>query len=111
MEYEEIKPISRIEAEAIFDSSNDYKISKALVRLAYYDEDWRWVQSKCLEYLENSGKEIQSTAVLCLGHLARIHHQLDLETVLPVLMELRNDSSLIGKIEDTLDDIRIYIDS
>lgn len=111
MKYEKIEPISRIEAEAIFASSNHVEISKTLVRLAYHDEDWHWVQSKCLDYLENGENEIQCTAILCLGHLARIHHQLDLETILPILMKLKDDSALQGRVEGTLDDISIFIDS
>jgi hypothetical protein len=44
-----------------------------------------------------------------LGHLARIHRQLDLELVLQRLAELKADPLVKAGAEDALDDIRFYL--
>jgi hypothetical protein len=44
-----------------------------------------------------------------LGHLARIHGQLDLERVEPRLRELRADPEVAGSAEDALDDIERFM--
>lgn len=108
MKYEPIEPISKEKAEVIFNSGEAHEIEKALTRLAYHYKNWRWVQAKCLFYVENGNDGLQQTAILCLGHLARIHRQLDLEIVIPLLEKLKSQNNLQGQIEDALDDIDIY---
>ena len=44
MKYQAVTPISRWEAQAIFDEGTPQEIAFTLVRLAYYDPDWMWVQ-------------------------------------------------------------------
>lgn len=84
MEYQEVLPISRQEAEKEFDSNNPSRISNALLRITYHDSDWLWVQSKCLELINYPDRNVKSIAVTCLGHLARIHGTLDIDKVVPV---------------------------
>jgi len=109
MQYEEIDPISRSDAMAALGSANPRDICKALVRLAIHDPDLQWVQSLCIELTKHATVEVQSTAILCLGHLARIHKALDLEKVVPLLIELRKDPLLSGRVDDAMDDIEIFL--
>jgi len=109
MQYEEIDSISRSDAMVALDSDNPRDICKALVRLAFHDPDLRWVQSLCIELAEHSTVEVQSTAILCLGHLARIHRALDLEKVVPLLIDLRKNPLLSGRVDDAMDDIEIFL--
>jgi hypothetical protein len=81
----------------------------ALLSLALYDPDWRSVQEKCLEHLRDPDSDVVSTAILCLGHLARRRRSLDLDRVLPELRQLRSDPALSGRVDDVLDDIRAYV--
>jgi hypothetical protein len=109
MQYEEIDSISRSDAMVGLGSANPRDICKALVRLAFHDPDLRWVQSLCIELAEHSTVEVQSTAILCLGHLARIHRALDLEKVVPLLIDLRKNPMLSGRVDDAMDDIEIFL--
>jgi hypothetical protein len=109
MQYEEIDPISRTEAMVALGSADLRDISKALVRLAFHDPDLQWVQSLCMELTKHSTVEVQMTAILCLGHLARIHGALDLEKVVPLLIELSKNPLLAGRVDDAMDDIEIFL--
>ena len=107
MTYREPQPISRSEAEHIFASGTADEIASALIDIAFHDPDWRWVQNKCLGFTSDDAPVVRQAAVTCLGHVARIHRTLDLETVLAVLNELSRDPAVTT--EDALDDIRMFI--
>ena len=81
----------------------------ALIRLAFHDPDLRWVQGICIVLAEHSTVEVQSTSILCLGRLARIHRALDLEKVAPLLIDLRKNPLLSGRVDDAMDDIEIFL--
>lgn len=85
-------PIGRKDAETAFRSGKVEAICDALVRLAYHDSDWRFVQGRCLEFLKHENPDVRGLAATCLGHLARIHGTLDLQFVKPLLTALVVDS-------------------
>ena len=105
--YEEPKPISRTEAEQVFASNDSYAIESALVNIAFHDDDWHWVQDKCLGFTSHPEPPVRQVAITCLGHVARIHGKLDLAVVLPVLKKLSRDPDV--DTEDTLNDIRMFL--
>jgi hypothetical protein len=107
--YQEIFPMSRPELERLTDSGNDSAIIEGLLSAAYYDPDWRWVQNLCLRFLSSPDTGIRSNAATCLGHIARIHRQLDTETVTPRLRELLDDPSIAPYAEDALEDIKLFL--
>ena len=109
MEYHEIFPIDRCDLERMFESGNEHAIVEALLSAAYYDPDWRWVQGLCLRFLDHSDRNVRWNAATCLGHLARIHRDLDLELVLPKLQELKGDPLVASSVEDALDDIHFFL--
>ena len=80
-----------------------------LLSLALYDREWKLVEDLCLKMLHDPDTDIVATAILALGHLARIHRQLDLDRVLPELEALKSNEALAGRVSDTLDDINIYV--
>src|ERR1051326_2548243 len=90
-------------------SENKDAICDALVGIAYYDPDWRWVQSYCLLFLNHRDADIRGLAATCLGHLARIHRVIDLNIVLPELKKLLKDPEIGGRVEDALSDIEIFL--
>jgi len=107
--YYKVSPISRSDADAAFSSGDSGRTSNALVSLAFHDADWRWVQDKCLRYIDSPFPDVRRLSIVCLGHLARIHGSLDMDEVLPVLEGLMEDAELRGVVEDTLEDIDIFI--
>ena len=107
MEFREVFPFERTELERLLNSGNDTAITDALLSAAYYDADWKWVQAACLRFLNHPERTVRWTAATCLGHVARIHRQLDLETVVPRLMELKADPSI--DVEDAIEDIKFFL--
>ncbi len=111
MKYHEPQSISRNEAEKCFLSGKPDQICDALVRIAFHDPDWRWAQAQCLRFIASSNNEIKGLAATCLGHLARIHRQLDIADVKAVLLKMTKDPIVGGRAEDALSDIQMYMEN
>lgn len=109
--YHEVLPISRDDAEIALTSNDERRIADALVSLAYHDPDWKWVQDICLDFVQSPFPDIRHLSIICLGHLARIHETLEMEKVIPLLESLRDSEELGGTVEDTLEDIDIFIEN
>jgi len=101
--------MSRRELETLFETGNTSAICDALLSAAYYDPDWRWVQGVCLRFLDHADLGVRSNAAICLGHIARIHRNLDLDVVLPKLLALKADVELAHWVDDALEDIRFFL--
>jgi hypothetical protein len=101
--------LSRKQATADLASADSRKRVGALLSLALYDSDWRWVQDQCLRLLADSDEEVVATAILGLGHLARLHQRLDLDRVLPALKTLQAEPRFGGRVSDAFDDIRMFV--
>jgi hypothetical protein len=85
MIFDNSQPKTREELEDIFISNDIKLISEGLVSLSLYENDWRWAQNICLDYLNNDSPIISGLAATCLGHIARIQRQLDKEKVIAAL--------------------------
>jgi hypothetical protein len=109
VKYEAIMERDREEIEILLCSSDKHDIECALLSAAYYDPEWRWVQAQCLTFTRHSDQNVRWVAAICLGHLARIHRQLDLELVLQRLTEMRADPLVKPAVDDALDDIRFFL--
>ena len=111
MEYEEPTLIERKDAEVELASGNWEKISMALLRLSLHDSDPKWLEATLLPYLRHDHYWVRGVAAMCLGHVARLHGTLDLDTVIPAIRELLDDEAreTRGKALDALDDIEIFM--
>ena len=107
--YEDPAALSRQQLECEFDSDSGVRIADALVSAALHEADWPWVQDWCMRFAGHSDVDVRRVAITCLGHLARLHHTLDLDRVLPLLAVKLNDTALQGTVEDTLSDIRMFV--
>lgn len=110
MPYKRVQPHTKEEAEEIFAQGTSEQIRDALLGVTYYVEDWRWVQSACLEALESSDMLVQEIAILCLGHLATFHKVLDLAVVLPAFQVHASQSELASALQRALDDIAFHVE-
>ena len=52
--------MDRRELEALIDSGNETAIIDALLSAAYFDPEWRWVQSICLRFLDHANLQMPS---------------------------------------------------
>ena len=109
MKYHEIFPLNRPDLERLLESGNQKAIIDALLSAAYYDPDWKWVQTTCLRFLDHSETDVRWNAATCLGHVARIHKKLDTEIVVPKLTALKADPTIAANVQDALDDIEWYL--
>jgi hypothetical protein len=107
--YEKIEPISRSEAEAVIRRDQTGDIPLTLIRLAYYEPDWRWVQDLCISLSDHKDKWVRRACATCFGHLARIHGRIEREKINPVLTRLLNDSDVSGYAQDTIDELDIFL--
>ena len=109
--YEAPREYSRKEAAEIFASEDIDSILRLMVGLAYYDPDWKWVQDKCLTLSEHKVFNLRYIAALCFSHLARIHGELDLNQVRPVLLRLENDPEpyVRGMATEAIEDIEHFL--
>lgn len=88
----------------------DWPVAQSeLLGLALHYEDWRWVQGVCLSLLDHENIDLRRTAVMSLGHLARIHGDIG-EEVRVELEKRRLDPALEGRAQDALDDIAMFVE-
>jgi len=109
MEYKAIKPIGIEAATMMLSSKNAALIIDALLRAVESIEDWHWLQDTCLRFVDDDDVWIARTAIICLGHIARIWGKLDKEKVLDKLAALKAKPELLGHIESAEDDIYCFL--
>jgi len=107
--YEEVPPSSRAALATALLEGDFESAAERLLGVVLHDGDWRWCQDRCLALVDHESEAVRRIAVLGLGHLARLHRQLDVPHVVPRLRELLNDPVLGGAAEDALDDIAVFL--
>jgi len=83
---------------------------KGLLSLAHQADDWEYAQDLMIRYSEDSDENVRGIAILCFGHIARIHGTIDQERVMPIIEKaLHDESSFVrGHADSALDDIRLF---
>ncbi|HTS09705.1 MAG TPA: hypothetical protein VMP68_29335 [Candidatus Eisenbacteria bacterium] len=107
--FENPTPLPRPQLEIALASSEASAVAEALIRMALWENDWRWAEQKSLSALRDARKEVRTAALLAIGHLARLHRSLDLQTVIPAVRKLLADTECRGTAEDALDDIATFM--
>ncbi|HBY64199.1 MAG TPA: hypothetical protein DEH78_30625 [Solibacterales bacterium] len=108
MIYENVTPISRGEAEALLRGASATESATTLIRVALHEPDRAWAERLFLKALDDGRSEVRAAAVTGLGHLARIHCEID-SAALDALRALRDDPLLGGLAEDALDDVSTFV--
>ncbi|MES2790450.1 MAG: hypothetical protein V4719_12640 [Planctomycetota bacterium] len=107
--YVELEPVSHAEADNRLSSSDQYLIARTLIVIGLYDEDWRWVQQHALRFLSHDSEIVISAAILSLAHTARVNRSIDKNVIVPALQAVAADPRFIGKVQDAIDDIEMYV--
>ncbi|NML35544.1 hypothetical protein [Paraburkholderia antibiotica] len=101
---------SKEELEHRLNSSDKDAVIDALMYLCFNINDPEWIQDKCIEAIEREKDEdIRGLGITCIGHVARMHSQINKDKVMPVLKRLLCDESLSGRAQDALDDIDTFV--
>ena len=85
-------------------------IRETTIALALTEPDRQWMELQLVELMRDANGSVRSIAALAVGHLARVHGQIDLEEVMPVLQDLLEDSEAAGNAANALDDISMFVD-
>ena len=108
VKFEQPEAISKDEAQKALSSVRTDVVATTLIRIALWEQDWRWAEKVFLNSLRDDRKEVRSAALLSLGHLARLHHILHTGVVLPAVTALLTDPDCAGLARDAIDDIERY---
>lgn len=99
---------TRADIEFMLSTSDPNEVSDALLFIAFNELDWKWAQDKFLRLLEDENPDIRGLAATCLGHIGRIHRQIDKKLVVSALRKHLDDAEISGQIGDAIDDIEIF---
>jgi hypothetical protein len=108
MKYQNLPPITHELLEKALAGPLPDAAAEALLRMALNEPDWRWAEQVCLVALRDRREEVRAAAITSFGHLARIHHALSTDVVVPRLVELQDDPKLGGLAEDAIEDILMF---
>jgi len=108
--YEAIPRLGRQRAIREIESGFTDRVIRALLSLATYDSDRCWVQKICVKQSKSLDESVRGIAVLCFGHLARIHGTLEMGSAIRALLGALEDSSdyVRGQAVTALDDILTF---
>lgn len=109
MKYEEMPPIQRDLATVELASGDPERVSRALVQLAFHESDRVWLEDVIAAHLSAPDPWIRGLAATCAGHVARIHRDLDVVRLVPLIERLGDDPDTVGRMEDALDDIAMFV--
>lgn len=102
-------PLGRDDLERARADRDVPTIREATIALALTVPDRQWMERQLVELMRDADGSVRSIAALAVGHLARVHGQIDLELLMPVLQDLLEDSEAGGNAADALDDIVTFV--
>lgn len=99
MKYEPIPEMTRAEIEESLRSSDERRQTMALLSAAWFQPDHQWVETCCIKWLCSESMQLRYVALVCLGHLARIHRRLRISEISPLLELVEQDERLAGEVD------------
>ncbi|GAA4693096.1 HEAT repeat domain-containing protein [Promicromonospora umidemergens] len=108
MEYREPGAGGREELLEAIEKDDAQELCGAMIAAAFNVDDWKWLQEEFVSLLQHPNANVRAIAATSLGHVARVHGQLDTARVLPLLEELRQHQKTRGFAETALEDIEMF---
>lgn len=86
------------------------EITHTIVRVSFYEEDFEVASNVVFNCAKSADEAVRGIAILCVGHLGRIHRFLPAEPTLKLISDALIDESLYiqGQAENAADDIEIF---
>ena len=109
MKYESPGVWSKEDAARVFSGHDNVKIPDALLGIVNSVGDYEWVVDQCLSFLDSKDEWVAKTAIICLGHIARIHRKIDRKKVIPALEKAALRDELSENVENALEDIEMFV--
>lgn len=109
MKYVEPRPIPREEVAAVLAAGDVAAICDMLVGVAFHEPDRAWAEDLFLAQLASTEPDIARLSATCLGHLARIHGEIDHDKVSAAFAAAEGRSPEIDDaIENARSDIAMF---
>ena len=111
MKYEGAKDFDYERTLELLNSDNEADIINALLSIVLNGSDYDLSIKKSIEFAEYESEWVKGCAIECLGHIARIHNKIDLNSVKDIISNgLKSTSKIIiGKTESAVDDITHFM--
>ena len=103
--------MTKDEFEEFIKTGNAEEVAKQLIGLAFYEEDYDFALRMILLCTEHSDSNVRGNAILCLGHLARIHKRLPVDPIVSIVLNgiVDVDEYVRGQAYPAKDDIELFI--
>jgi hypothetical protein len=110
MKYEAPRRLERDELELALNSLDERVVESALVSLAFYEEDDQFAQDHVFRLAEDQRPAVRGTAILCIGHLARLHGNLPREPTVSLVSSglCDQDEYVRGQAESARGDLWVF---
>ncbi|WP_312473735.1 hypothetical protein [Neobacillus sp.] len=111
MKYEDVEIKKNEEYFQLINTGVTENVIQGLLGLALYGDEFRLIQDTLVRFSNSENENIRGIAILCFGHLARIHGKIDKRLVLPIVNKgLEDNSSFVqGHSNSALDDINFFV--
>ena len=111
LKYHVIEPVDRHVAEAALRRDDPDELLFVVLSVALHEPDPEWAQEFCLRLSSHPHFNVRGNAVLGLGHIARIHGELDPARAKPVIeAALRDEHEFVrGQAHSAKDDAELFL--
>jgi len=111
LKYKAIEPLSKHEVESAILRNDPDELLHAVLSAALYSDDPDWAEAICLRLAKHEHFNVRGNAILGLGHLARIHGQLNESLIKPLIeAALRDESEYVRSQADAAaDDVDLFL--
>ena len=89
-------------------SDNVEEQIRAILSISWND-DWYFAQDVCFKYARHHNSHVRDISIIGLGHVARIHGAIDIDSVLVLVGDLHRAGLNPGSIEEMFDDIMVFV--
>ena len=109
--YEEPRPMRREEAEQLLLSGVSGDVERALLAVALHESDLGFASGVVFAGAQSTDAAVRGTALLCIGHLARLHGILPEQPTLRLVQAgLKDDDEYVrGQAENAADDLLVFV--
>jgi hypothetical protein len=105
----QVDPAWRAHMMAEVASGDVPRATEALLSLVNYESDRSWIESVLLRVIDGDfDLQVRQLAVICLGHVARIHRAIS-NSVVSRLREMQRDQALSSRVRNALEDVEIFV--
>ncbi|MEO0473706.1 MAG: hypothetical protein AAF206_29105 [Bacteroidota bacterium] len=111
MKYQEPPIFDKYESLRLLNSNNESDIIDGLLSVVLNSGAYKLSMEKSLKMASHPSEQVQACAIECLGHIARLHQKIDIDTAREILAAgLKSENqTIVGKAESAIDDVSFFL--